>query len=50
MLMALLPRASGEEAVIESSKSQPIYTWKEEQAGLLAMQPGSRGGRKPSEV
>lgn len=50
MLMAFLPRASGEEAVIESNKSQPLYTRRGEQAGLLAMEPGNRGGRKPSEM
>lgn len=32
MLMASLPRSSGEEAVIESNKSQPIYTQRGEQA------------------
>lgn len=32
MLVGFLPRASGEEAVIESNKSQPIYTWRGEQA------------------
>lgn len=46
MLMAFLPRASGEEAVIESNKSKPIYTQRGEQAGLLAMEPGSKGRQK----
>lgn len=47
MLMAFLPRASGEETVIESNKSQPIYTQRGEQVGLLATEPGSRGRQKP---
>lgn len=38
----------GEEAAIESTKSQPIYTRGREQAGLLATEPGE--GRNPSEV
>lgn len=45
MLVAFLPRASGEEAVIESNKSQPIYIRRGEQAGLLATEP--RGRQKP---
>lgn len=47
MLMAFLPRASGEEAVIEPNKSQPIYAWNGEQAGLLVTEAGSRGKQKP---
>lgn len=47
VLMAFLPRASGEETVIESNKSQPIYTQRGEQVGLLATEPGSRGRQKP---
>lgn len=35
MLMAFLSRASGEEAVIEFNKSQPIYRKRGKQAGLL---------------